>query len=119
MIYLKTAGVLTLNMGLVGLSDAQANARAMCLAKAKAPGVFEVVKPVQFKVGELVGIEIDDVPKALRSTFEQNAKGELLYFDAKGGPAEPPAPKEPEKKTDDGKTDDDKAAGNKGGKGGK
>lgn len=55
----KTTATIELFSGKVGLSEKQAAIRAARLKKVK-QGVFEVVLPVQFKVGEEIGIECPD-----------------------------------------------------------
>lgn len=53
----------TLNAGKVGLTEQQAKSRAACIRKAgREDGVYEIIKPVEFKCGEV--FEFDgDVPK--------------------------------------------------------
>lgn len=55
----ETTGVINLFGGVVGLSKAQAASRSHALKKLKS-GRFEVVAPVQFKAGEIIGLEKPD-----------------------------------------------------------
>src|SRR3990167_6046442 len=72
--FYKTTQVTRL-AGIVGLSDAQAKARARRLTPVKGrAGVYELPAPLDFKAGELVGF--DEVPKALRRILVGGNEGD-------------------------------------------
>lgn len=48
---------ITLHVGVIGLSDAQAATRQHCLKRLMGKGRYEIRKPVQFKAGEVIGLE--------------------------------------------------------------
>lgn len=66
------AAVLTLHTGTLELSDAQYARRKHALKKV-GKGKYEIVTPVQFKVGEVVGYE-GDIPKALATVMIDEAE---------------------------------------------
>lgn len=49
--------VITLQAGVITLTDAQAAARQHCLKRLMGKGRYEIQKPVQFKRGEVIGLE--------------------------------------------------------------
>jgi len=55
----KTTGVITLFGGTVELSLKQAEPRQAALKKLK-QGEYEVIAPVQFKAGEIIGLDMAD-----------------------------------------------------------
>lgn len=59
---------LTFTTGLIGLSDDQAAKRADRLEPQKRKGVYSIVQPVQFKVGEVVGFH--KLPKVFAPSLE-------------------------------------------------
>lgn len=63
----KTLSPLTFASGLIGLNDDQATLRSGCL-EAKTKGVYLIKLPVQFKAGEIIGL--DDLPKAYIDSLE-------------------------------------------------
>ena len=70
--YTVTAPI-TLGAGLVvGLSDAQAGARAACLHKL-GTGRYEIRSPIQFKAGEVFHSD-DEMPKAQAEAVESRRK---------------------------------------------
>jgi pyruvate/2-oxoglutarate dehydrogenase complex dihydrolipoamide acyltransferase (E2) component len=84
----------TLNPGTVlGLTDKQAASRAHALREVK-KGVFEVLSPVQFKIGEVIGYE-GDLPRVIATALEDSdAKSEDAGKQEKA-PAAAKAPKAP------------------------
>jgi hypothetical protein len=63
----RTAGIVTISGGKIGLTPAQAGKRATFVEETKEKGVYIVLKPVTFKAGELV--RLDQVSKAQASLF--------------------------------------------------
>lgn len=63
----RVTRTVTIPHGTIGLSAKQAAKRANCLKKTKG-GAFEVLQPVQFKVGE--EIEVDEIEKSIEEHFE-------------------------------------------------
>lgn len=58
----KIEGVpFNVNSGLIGLSEKQAKLRSHCVKATKQKGVYEVLAPVQFKIGET--ILVPSIPK--------------------------------------------------------
>lgn len=62
--FYKTSAIVELRSGLVELSADQQRRRAPMIKKTSHAGVFEIVKPIQFKAGEQFGIA-GELPKAL------------------------------------------------------
>ncbi len=52
-----------LSTGLIGLTDDQAKARALNIMPVEgSDGVYEILAPIQFKVGEIIRLNSDSVP---------------------------------------------------------
>jgi len=67
----KTIGVVSLFGGVVGLSSEQAESRPNAVKKLKS-GEYEVIAPVQFKAGEIIGL--DNVGKTTLALLEDLQK---------------------------------------------
>ncbi len=66
----RTTSVLALAVGtLVGLTPGQASARSHALKPTGEQDVYEVVGPMQFKVGETIGLPVE-LPKGLAAFVE-------------------------------------------------
>ncbi len=89
-----TAGTISLHAGKVRLSADQARRRMHLLAgkESQKSGIFEIVKPLQFKAGEAFGYD-GEIPKTLSEIIIEAT-----------APAEAAEPEElPEKKSETGK----------------
>ena len=60
----------------LALSDEQAEIRQSFLKKAKRKGQYEVLRTVEFKQGETIGIVKGDIPKAWWDTLKQTSAKE-------------------------------------------
>lgn len=70
---------------MLGLSKEQAAARGFALNKTN--GGYAVLKPVQFKAGEVLTIEGDDIPKGMESVLEPVEKQKPAIAQAAVEPA--------------------------------
>ena len=64
----KTSGVVSLSIGKIGLSEAQAEPRKLFLKKVRGD-VYDITGPIQFKAGEV--IKLDAIPKPYGHFLEQ------------------------------------------------
>lgn len=95
----KVIAALSIGAGVVALTEKQAHTRRNSI-KPLGEGLFEVIKPTQFKIGEELGIE-GPVPKQLAQALELPKGSELKEIPVKrpeGAPDRaprrlPPAPK--------------------------
>lgn len=68
---------ITLKSGVIELSAAQfARRKHMQALKLISKGKYEIIKPVSFKAGEVIGFE-GDLPKALASVMVDEAEAEV------------------------------------------
>jgi hypothetical protein len=64
MLEYNTTGIVRINGGVIGLSEQQADARRACVRPVKEKaGLYDVIHPIEFKVGET--IRLDNPDKAM------------------------------------------------------
>ena len=61
--------IVTLRVGILALDDSQASRRKVALNCVSEFGEYEIIAPVQFKVGEVIGM--DECPKGIESKFSE------------------------------------------------
>lgn len=54
----KSIAVVTISTGIVQLTDKQASKRAAQIKATDKNGIFEIESPIQFKAGEVFGVEV-------------------------------------------------------------
>lgn len=83
----QTTGVIRINSGYIGLDKRQAGARRSRVKPTKDDGVYEVLKPIEFKAGEKIRMDAPD--KVILDRMQ-----DLTPPDPEA-PAKKPAPKKP------------------------
>ena len=77
--YTVTGRVFTVSCGVLKLTTRQAATRMHLLKPLKERGMYEVVKPVEFKRGEVIGVPESSISKAAKTALtsvEQEEEGE-------------------------------------------
>lgn len=72
MLEYQTTGIINVNGGYIGLDEKQAGARRGRVKPTKDAGVYEVVRPVQFKAGEKIRLANPD--KTTLSRLDQTER---------------------------------------------
>lgn len=77
MLEYKTTGIIRVNGGYVGLDKKQAAARSHRIKPAKDDGVYEVLRPVMFKAGEVVRLDNPGKVKLQSLELTEKSKADL------------------------------------------
>lgn len=72
--YTITGSPVRLNGGVLGLTEKQATPRLHNLEALKKKGTFEIIQPVVFKAGEVIGFD-GDIPKSQAKLMESADAG--------------------------------------------